>query len=285
MNDKLLKKYKENPFVTTTFKLWLAGLIIFLIFVHLFSIIYFPRNEIIPPEILLGVTLVLGAYLWVQELRDKHRIKTLNAVFLDTQEQLESAEVNTIASLILSEEAKDHYTQGHSKRVTRCAVTLAEKMGLPESFQKIISRASILHDIGKVGISDSILRKPDKLTDEEWAIIKKHPRIGAEILEPLKFLEEEKNIIYHHHERYDGKGYPDGISGENIPLGARIIAIADTFDAMNSARPYRTSLPEEEITAEIARVAGSQLDPGIVEIFLDLLKNKPSLWSRDSFLH
>ena len=98
-------------------------------------------------------------------------------------------------------------------------------------------------------------------------------------------MEEEKKIIYHHHERFDGNGYPDGIGGDNIPLGARIIAVADTFDAMNSARPYRGSLPEEEIVAEIARVAGSQLDPGIVEIFLDLLKNKPSLWSRDSFLH
>ena len=127
---------------------------------------------------------------------------------------------------------------------------------------------------------DEILKKPDKLNDEEWKIMKRHPQGSIDILEPLEFLSQEKEIILHHHERYDGGGYPSGLKGEDIPLGARIMAVADTFDAMNSERPYRKSLPEEVIISELKRVSGSQLDSAIVSIFLNLLKKKPDLWER-----
>ena len=130
-------------------------------------------------------------------------------------------------------------------------------------------------------VSDSILNKPSSLSDGEWIVIKRHPQVGVEILEPLGYLQEEKKIIYHHHERYDGKGYPDGLKGENIPLGSRIIAVADTFDAMNSERPYRKRLPEEYILSELKKASGNQLDPNITSVFLSLLKQKPSLWARE----
>ena len=145
----------------------------------------------------------------------------------------------------------------------------------------IIERAGILHDIGKLGITDDILKKPGKLNDEEWEIMKRHSQKSVEILKPLEFLFREKEIILHHHERYDGRGYPDGIKGEQIPLGARIMAVADTFDAMNSERPYRKSLPKDAIISELKRVSGSQLDSSVVTTFLNLLEKNPNLWERD----
>ena len=165
--------------------------------------------------------------------------------------------------------------------MAECAFAIAKEMGFSEERQKVIKRAGMLHDLGKIGIIDSILKKPDKLNDEEWEVMKSHPKRALEILEPLKFLSVEKGIIVHHHERLDGKGYPDGIKGGEIPLGARIMAVADTFDAMNSHRAYREPVPRDIIISELKKVSGSQLDPAIVEVFLQLLEKEPRLWERD----
>lgn len=271
---------KKSPFISNTFKLWLVAIIFSLTFFHLFTLYRYPQVNIVSNEILLGLVLVLVGYLWVQELRDRVRLQAINVALVATQNQLQRAEIDTIATLVLTEEAKDPYVRGHSKRVTRCAVEIGRELRLSEQALKIIERAGFLHDIGKIGIDDVILHKPDKLNEKEWTIIKKHPQRAAEILEPLKFLTQEKEIICHHHERVDGKGYPDGLKGEKIPLGARILAVADSFDAMNSARPYRDPLPEKAIVAELKNASGSQLDPQIVSTFLNLLKKKPSLWER-----
>ena len=271
----------SSTFISNTFKLWLVALIFFLTFFHLYAIYKFPQIRILSNEVLLGLVLTLVGYLWIQELRDRERLQSINLALIKAQRQLEHAQIDTIATLILTEEAKDPYVRGHSKRVTRCAVELAQELGFSQEQRKIIKRAGILHDIGKVGISDAILRKPAKLNEEEWTVIKKHPRRATEILEPLSFLTKEKEMICHHHERFDGKGYPDGLKAEEIPLGARILAVVDTFDAMNSERPYREPLAEDAIISELKNVCGNQFDPGVVTAFLGLLKKKPSLWERE----
>lgn len=276
----MAKEQKKNPFISNTFKLFLVAIIFLLTFFHLYTLYRYPQTDIVSNEILLGAVLILVGYLWIQELRDRYRLQKINIALIEAQKQLERAEIDSIATLVLTEEAKDPYVRGHSKRVTRAAVEIAQELGFSEDEQKAIERAGILHDIGKIGISDIILRKPDKLDEEEWTVIKKHPRRAVEILEPLKFLTKEKEMICHHHERFDGKGYPDGLKGEEIPLGARILAIADTFDAMNSERPYRKPLPEDAIISELKNSSGTQLDPRIVTAFLNLLKKKPSLWER-----
>lgn len=274
-------KQRENPFLSNTFKLWLVAIVFLLTFFHLYALYRYPQANIVSNEILLGAVLVLVGYLWTQELRDRYRLQKINEALVKAQGQLEHAEIDTISTLVLTEEAKDPYVRGHSKRVTKCATEIAQELGLPESDLRVIERAGILHDLGKIGISDSILHKPDKLNEEEWVVIKKHPQRAVEILEPLKFLSREKGMIAHHHERFDGKGYPDGLKGEVIPLGARILAVADTFDAMNSERPYRKPLPEDVIISELKGGSGTQFDPHIVDIFLNLLKTKPSLWERN----
>ncbi|MCQ9208703.1 MAG: HD-GYP domain-containing protein [Omnitrophica bacterium] len=270
----------QGSHISNTFKLWLVATIFSLTFFHIYALSHYPETDIVSNEILLGVVLILVGYLWVQELRDRYRLQKINTALIKAQGQLQHAEIATISTLVLTEEAKDHYVRGHSKRVTRCALEIAQELGYSEEECRIIERAGILHDIGKIGISDVILHKPDKLNEEEWAAIKKHPRRATEILEPLKFLTKEKEMICHHHERFDGKGYPDGLKNEEIPLGARILAVADTFDAMNSERPYRKPLPEEKTISELRDASGSQLDPLIVKTFLGLLKKKPSLWER-----
>jgi len=277
----MAEEQKKESRISNTFKLWLVAIIFFLTFFHLYAIYNYPRTRIISNEVLLGLVLTLVGYLWIQELRDRERLQAINLALIKAQRQLEHAEIDTIAALILAEEAKDPYVRGHSKRVTRCAVEIAQELGFSQEQCKTIERAGILHDIGKIGISDAILRKPAKLNEEEWTVIKKHPRRAAEILEPLRFLTKEKEMICHHHERFDGKGYPDGLKAEEIPLGARILAVVDTFDAMNSERPYRKPLAEDAIISELKNACGNQLDRGVVTAFLGLLKKKPSLWERE----
>ncbi|MCK4519819.1 MAG: HD-GYP domain-containing protein [Candidatus Omnitrophica bacterium] len=274
------KKKKHRPFLSGTFKLWIVAIIFFIIFLHLYVITTYPRIIIVPTEVILGAVLALIAYLWIQELRDRNRLQALNKALIAAQKRLQQAEIDTIAVLILTEEAKDPYTRGHSKRVAQYSAAMGKAMGFSEEKQSVIERAGILHDLGKIGIGDNILNKPGKLNEEEWKIMKSHPQRALEILEPLKFLPAEKEIVLHHHERYAGGGYPDGIKGEDIPLGGRIMAVADTFDAMNSARPYRKSLSKEAILSELKRVSGDQLDSSIVSIFLDLLQKNSHFWER-----
>jgi response regulator RpfG family c-di-GMP phosphodiesterase len=181
--------------------------------------------------------------------------------------QLERAFQETVTSLVVTLEARDGYTEGHSLRVAGYTTVIAEGMGLPPAMREQIRTASLLHDLGKVGVRDAILNKPGSLTPEEWAAMRQHPVLGWRILSPLGFLAAEAQSVKHHHERFDGKGYPDGLAGEAIPLPARIIAVADAFDAMTTARPYRPPMPPAEALAELRRKAGTQFDPRPVEAF------------------
>lgn len=173
-------------------------------------------------------------------------------------------------------EAKDPYTHGHSARVVEYAVSIAQKLDLPEEEKELLKYAAMLHDIGKIGVKGIVLNNPNSLTGEEYDEIKKHPLVGEGIIQPIELLQPIRPLIRHHHEWYNGKGYPDGLSGENIPLGARILAVADTYDAMKSDRPYRKALTEETAIRELKRGSGTQFEPKLVEVFLGILKQNLS---------
>lgn len=179
--------------------------------------------------------------------------------------------LSTIQALNKTVEAKDPYTSGHANRVEKFAVDLAKAYHLPfESIQNL-KTASILHDIGKIGIHDEILNKASRLTQEEYQEIMRHPAIGAEIISKVNFLSNITTIVRHHHERYDGKGYPDGLSGEDIPIEAAILTIADSYDAMTSDRPYRTAMTPEEALSELQKNAGTQFHPELVKVFVSII--------------
>jgi HD-GYP domain-containing protein (c-di-GMP phosphodiesterase class II) len=211
------------------------------------------------------------------ELRLLHSMAEQIAVVItntDLYRNLERFVINMVKSLVFAIEAKDEYTRGHSERVCRYSLLMADRMGLNEERKKALQWASILHDSGKIGIPESILNKPWHLNDEEYQVVKNHPVKGHTILEPLEQLASSLPGILHHHERYDGKGYPGGLKGEEIPLDARIIAVADTFDAMTSDRAYRRGKSQAEALEEIKKVAGSQLDPELVKVFEKVFINE-----------
>jgi putative nucleotidyltransferase with HDIG domain len=185
---------------------------------------------------------------------------------------LENTFRQTIQGLALALEAKDAYTHGHSENVTRLCEATAREMGCDEAFCATLRQAGVLHDIGKIGISGAILNKSGKLTEQEYAIIKSHPQVGKRILQDISFLRDVVAIVYHHHERYDGKGYPAGLAGEDIPLGARIMLVADTYDAMTSDRPYRQGTTHQQAAGELRRCAGTQFDRVCVEAFLRMME-------------
>ena len=180
--------------------------------------------------------------------------------------------LSIIYALAATVDAKDSYTYGHSRKVSEYAVAAAEKLNLPHDQIANIRAASLLHDIGKVGVPDSILNKKEPLTDEEWKPIRGHPKLGVEILRHVIDLANCLPAILHHHERYDGSGYPSGLKGDQIPLEARILSVADAYDAMTSPRPYRDNLPMEEAIEELKRCAGTQFDPEIVEMFCKIMQ-------------
>jgi len=173
--------------------------------------------------------------------------------------------MNTVRSLSQALEAKDQYTSGHAQRVSLFSIVVAKEMEIPKNEIESIELSALLHDIGKIGVPEEILTKPDKVTPEEYEEIKKHPMHGFKILEPLEHLEKVLPGIKHHHERWDGKGYPDGLKGEKIPLTARIVCVVDAFDAMTSTRPYRKALPDEEALRRLKNESGTQFDPIITE--------------------
>jgi len=162
---------------------------------------------------------------------------------------------------------KDAETEGHSKRVTGFTIAIARAMGLPQDRVRVIARGAFLHDVGKMAIPDAILRKPGRLSPEEQEIMRQHARLGYQMLRKIPFLHEAANIVYSHQERFDGSGYPRGLKGDQIPLGARIFAVADTFDAMTSDRPYRAAQSISSGRREIERQSGKQFDPEIVKVF------------------
>ena len=201
-------------------------------------------------------------------------IKSINDDLEQSKELLEKSYLETIETLRYTVEAKDFYTRGHSDRVSEYAVLIGKKIGLNDEELKKLKIGGLFHDIGKIGIPDSILLKNDKLTPDEYSEIKNHPSIGAHILSNASIFKDLIPIVKHHHERYDGKGYPNNLIGEEIPLLARITSIADTFDAMTSRRSYRDALPLEHVKEELRKCAGTQLDPKLVPVFLDILENE-----------
>jgi len=187
---------------------------------------------------------------------------------------LEHSYIQTVESLAVALEAKDRYTSGHSQRVAKFARLIGRSMGLQNQDVEIIGQVALLHDIGKIGMLDKILNKPSNLTPEEREAIKAHPVVGAQILAPVATFAKHVEGIKHHHEMYDGTGYPDRLKGTDIPLSARIVCLADAFDAMTSTRPYRVGLPLEFAMQEMKKMAGRQFCPDCVEAFIRVLKSK-----------
>lgn len=194
------------------------------------------------------------------------RTKQLNAALAD----LERSYDITLEALGAALDAKDAETLGHTKRVTAYAIAIAHKMGLPKDETLTILRGAFLHDIGKMAIPDEILKKPDKLTAEETAIMREHAYSGYKIVSKIPFLAKAAEIVHAHQEWFDGTGYPRGLKGDEIPLGARIFSIADTLDAITSDRPYRPAQTYEAAQKEILRYSGTQFDPDIVKVFLEM---------------
>jgi GAF domain-containing protein len=199
-------------------------------------------------------------------------------------EELKSSYENAVQALVQAIEEKDNYTRGHSERVAFMVVEIGEFLGLPPVEIEFLRFGSILHDVGKIGVPESIVRNHRSLTAAERKIIQLHPMKGVEILKPIAFIQDHMCMVRNHHERYDGKGYPDGLKGDAIPLGAQICAVADAFDAMTTNRPYRKGLPFKQAAKEIRENCGSQFAPRIADAFLELF-DRPELIQKLSLLH
>lgn len=204
----------------------------------------------------------------IKELEDKSR------ELEKYSKKMEEVYVNVIASLMKAIEAKHFYTAGHSERVTNYALAIADEMQISEQEKKILRRAALLHDVGKITVETSTIDKGTALEDGEWTAIRRHPDIGAEILKPLGFLDEEIKVLRDHHERLDGSGYPEGKKGEQIGLLARILAVADSFDAMTSFRGYRETLTEEQALDALMSDAGTLYDSRVVDALAKVIKKK-----------
>jgi putative nucleotidyltransferase with HDIG domain len=204
------------------------------------------------------------------EAKVRERTKQLASKHQD----LRTAYIQTIRALAEAIDAKDAYTRGHSERVAVYSSRLAREMGLRKELIERVYFSGLLHDVGKIGVPDAIITKPDRLTRAEYAEIQKHPEIGAKILEPVEFLRHIVPCVRHHHEWFDGseRGYPDRLRSDKIPLPSRLILVCDTVEAMTSDRPYRKAMPLETVVAELHKFSGSQFDPACVDAFLRLLE-------------
>lgn len=194
---------------------------------------------------------------------------------LEIYDEMKSYFTGTIRALITTVETKDFFTFGHSARVAKYTLMIAEQLNLPEMDKRRLEYIALLHDIGKIGIPEDILKKTAPLTDEEWAVLRTHPELGENIVRSIHFLPEGASVIRHHHEHYNGAGYPDGLKGEEIPFFARIISIADAFDAMSSGRPYRESIGKEKAMLELLACKDTQFDPALVDLFIRALEQRP----------
>ena len=222
-------------------------------------------------EVRARVTQAIEKRRLVLENRDYHQHLEER---VDAQaRRIEELFLEGVHALAKALEAKDAYTRGHSERVGVYATKLAREMGLPKERIERVYIAGLLHDVGKIGVRDAVITKPDRLTDVEYDEMKEHPIIGAKILEPVDFLSDVAPCVRHHHEWYDGsaRGYPERLRGEQIPLGSRIILVSDTVEAMTSDRPYRKGLPLDVVIAELHKYSGSQFDPSCVDPMLRLL--------------
>ena len=255
---------------TSNYKTILYGLLIFICLTILeLVLINTVEGRVDGVWVLVGLFVLLICALW-QQLSDSSFLK---AQVDSKTRQLDEMTLNTIVTVANSVDAKDKYTSGHSAMVAKVAKDIALKLGWTPEEADNLYHVALLHDIGKINIPDNVLNKPGKLTEEEFAGVKKHPAVGKEILKDIKILNHVQEGVYYHHERWDGKGYPTGIAGEDIPMYARIICIADSFDAMNRDRVYRHHFNTEEIIAEFERCSGSQFDPVLAKVFIGMLKN------------
>jgi len=187
-----------------------------------------------------------------------------------TYRRLQQSSFQSLLGLANALEAKDVYTRGHSERVATLARRIALAAGVAPAAANTIAQAGLLHDLGKIGVPESVLRKPGPLSEEEWAVMRRHPIVGAQIVAPLEFFADGAVIVRHHHERHDGSGYPDGLRGELIPLGARIVAVADVYDALTSDRPYRPRLARADVVRHLESEAGETLDTRLAALCVRL---------------
>lgn len=194
----------------------------------------------------------------------------LEELVAERTQQLKDSYESTLQALVTALDFRDNETQGHSSRVVEYAVQVAEVMQVADLDMTTIRWGAILHDVGKIGVPDQVLLKPDKLDSDEWELMRQHPEMGYRMLQHIAFLQPALDIVFSHQERYDGTGYPRGLKGEEIPLGARIFAVVDTFDAMTSNRPYRAALTIQDARDEILEFAGTQFDPKVAEAFLSI---------------
>ena len=209
----------------------------------------------------------------IKSIAQMKEIKQINKELADTYEKLEAAYMESIETLRHTVDAKDPYTRGHSDRVAEFSVLIGKRLGLSDQDLRTLRIGGLFHDIGKIGVPDSILQKESKLTDDEYSEIKNHPAIGVHILSTASIFNDIIPIVKHHHEKYDGNGYPSRLKGEDIPYLARITTVADSFDAMSSKRSYRNSLPLDVIKEEFRKNRGIQFDPELDDLFLDILEN------------
>jgi putative two-component system response regulator len=220
-------------------------------------------------------------------LRVKHAVEltrlqhNLESMVDEKTKENENLFLHVVECLADAIDAKDNYTNGHSGRVAAYSKEIARRYGYDEKQQEKIFMMGLLHDVGKIGVPDEVINKPGRLTDEEFACIKKHPAIGYKILSNIKEMPELSAVARFHHERYGGNGYPEGISGLDIPEVARIIAVADAYDAMTSNRSYRGVLPQEKVRDEIERGKGTQFDPQFADIMLEMIDEDQEYRMRD----
>lgn len=219
------------------------------------------------PEVLESVQRVMN--------RRKESVK-VERIIQDLRIAIQKNYTATTEALIMAIDAKDNYTKEHCARVAGFMVELAKQLGMDSEKQELLRKISLLHDIGKIGIKEEILNKPGRLTPEEWEEIKHHPFLGYQIVQPVEFLGEGRDIMLYHQERYDGKGYPAGLKGDEVPLGARMLAIVDSYDAMITDRPYRKRLSTKEALAELNKCSGTQFDPKLVKVFVKMIKKVSS---------
>ena len=223
--------------------------------------------------------LVRGASRTLRRQNEKLRRRTLRLV--ESNRLLEQSALEAVESLNATVDAKDPYTAGHSQRVQRIAVALGEELGLEREQLDVLRFAGLFHDIGKIGVPDAILTKPDRLTELEFEIVKRHPEDGARIVGRLHSLHAAVPAVLHHHERWDGHGYPHGLRGAGIPLEAAIVGLADAVDAMTTDRPYSAARSLEDATDEVVRHRGTQFAPAVVDAFVRLVEREPELFGTD----
>lgn len=214
---------------------------------------------------IFSIPLVMAWYSFRLYMAKSHEVRIQNEALKITNDKLEQSYVSTVRALAAAVDAKDHYTHGHSELTMRYAVAIARQLGLSEDEIADVQIAALLHDVGKIGTPDGILNKQSELTEEEWSVIKEHPSLGAKVIQQVDVLSSAVDAVRHHHERYDGSGYPNGLHGDEIPLASQIIAVADAFQAMTSSRPYRRAYSHEYALQELKRCAGTQFSRRVVD--------------------